>query len=381
MPRGVEVNRPLRVLHCPELVGGNARSLAAAERSIGLDSRAVALAESPFGYRADETLAPAGTSILRREALRWRLLGRALAWADIVHFNFGSTTMPSRWVTAVTEQGANPLRSTLAELYARVLEGLDLPLLRAWGVAVAVTFQGSDARPARLSPGWDASPDLTHRVDRLKRGAIARLDRHAVLIYALNPDLLSHLPERARFLPYANVDLAAVTPAPPPPRPEAPVVVHAPTHRGVKGTSALLAASERLRARGVAHELRLIEGVSHERARAMLTEADIVVDQLRIGWYGGVAVEAMALAKPLIVHLGERDLAAVPSDLRDQIPAVQATEDTIEGVLEELLTGPRTALGELGLRGRAYVERWHDPVGIARGLAADYARVARRAQA
>ena len=137
----------------------------------------------------------------------------------------------------------------------------------------------------------------------------------------------------------------------------------APTHRGLKGTPALLAASERLRARGVDHELRLIEGVSNESARAMLGEADIVVDQLRIGWYGGVAVEAMALAKPVIVHLGERDLAAVPAGLRDQIPAVRATEETIEDALEGLLTGPRSALGELGLRGRAYVERWHDPVG------------------
>jgi hypothetical protein len=42
--------RPIRVLHCPELVGGNAQQLARAERAVGLDSVAVAFDQTVFAY-------------------------------------------------------------------------------------------------------------------------------------------------------------------------------------------------------------------------------------------------------------------------------------------------------------------------------------------
>ena len=50
-------------------------------------------------------------------------------------------------------------------------------------------------------------------------------------------------------------------------------------------------------------ELDLVEGVPHEQARKRYAKADIIIDQLLVGWHGVFALEAMALGKPVITYL------------------------------------------------------------------------------
>jgi hypothetical protein len=91
----------LRVLHAPAAVGGHAPELARAERRRGLDSVSIVLEPSPQGYDVDEVLAPAGSSRLRRELARGRLLIRAFRDFDVVHLNFGSPLTPRRYPASV----------------------------------------------------------------------------------------------------------------------------------------------------------------------------------------------------------------------------------------------------------------------------------------
>src|SRR5262249_48350106 len=100
--------------------------------------------------------------------------------------------------------------------------------------------------------------------------------------------------------------------------------------------------------------------------------ADILVDQLLLGWYGGAAVECMALGKPVICYIREDDLKFIPEEMRQELPIIHASSATIYAVLKEWLTVRRHELPALGRRCRAYVERWHDPLKIAAGLKADY---------
>ncbi len=111
-------------------------------------------------------------------------------------------------------------------------------------------------------------------------------------------------------------------------------------------------------------ELVLVEGAPRAEARRALERADVVVDQLLTGWYGGIAVEAMALGNPVVAHLEPDDVARVPTKLAEEIPIVRATPESIESVLRELLTQPER-LEELGRAGRQFVERWHDPRRVA----------------
>lgn len=372
-------SRPLKILHCPELIGGNPFSIAKAERAIGLASHCIALRPHPFGYPADEILSSGGQ--IATQIARWRLLVRALGDYDVVHFNFGQSIMPQRIPTdALSDRGYRAWAKGLRNAFASVLELKDLKLLKWMGKGIVMTYQGDDARQGdylrsrfNISPA-DESGYYTQESDRMKRERIQSVDRSADAIFAVNPDLLHVLPARAQFLPYANLDISAIQPAPQRSR-AVPLVVHAPSHRGVKGTRFVLDAVRRLKSEGVKLEFVMVEGLAHIEAMKLFAEADLLVDQLLAGWYGGLAVELMALAKPVIAYLREEDMCFIPQAMREELPVVNATPQSIYQVLRDLLTVRRHQLRELGERGRKYVEMWHDPIRVASTLKTTYESV------
>lgn len=382
------MTRPLRVLHCPTTVGGNPPGLARAERRLGLDSRCVTFRQNYLAYPADEVLVPAwahgAVAGALGELAALGLLVTACRRYDIVHFNYGSTLLPATDPSRLQSTG---LAATAYRGYASAVAGLDCRLLRRCGRGIVATYQGDDARQGddcrrryttsiahAVGPGY-----YTEASDRWKRASIRRLDRYAHRLFYLNPDLGWVLPARARFTPYAHID----------PRQWRPVatdrgrllVIHAPTNRDVKGTAHVLAAVERLRAEGLDFDFRLIEGLSHAEARLAYAAADLLVDQLLAGWYGGLAVELMALGKPVVCFLRHEDFGFLPEGMAAGMPLVEANPATLQDVLRRLIVGGRPALVELGARGRRYVERWHDQQRIAADMARHYDAIAHEMEA
>ena len=380
-PAAMRGTRPLRVLHCPWNVAGHSAQLAAAERTLGADSRCVVIQETAIGFPADEVLARANPTILEREAARWRLLWRAMFWADVVHFSFGqSCLVPNAFPDLGRINWLNPV-SIAWRFYARAVWLKDLPLLLAMGKKLAVTWQGDDARQHDRSLAlFDISiaQSLGDRYyapgsDAWKRRAIAAFARYVPIHYALNPDLMHVLPSKARFLPYASFDPASVEPVLPSADSDRRLIfAHAPSHRGAKGTEHVLAAADALKAEGLAFELRLIEGMARGEAIAAYSACDVVIDQLLAGWYGGLGLEAMTLGKPVIAHLREADLFALDPDMRAALPVTNATPTTIANVMRTMIAMPRGELRALGLACRAFSEAWHDPRAIAAQTLVDY---------
>jgi glycosyltransferase involved in cell wall biosynthesis len=371
---------PLRVLHCPMVVGGNAQQLARAEREVGLRSWAVALDASPYGYQSDEILCGVGAGPVRKHLALAGLLWRALREYEVVHFNFGRTFFPH---VTPRDRGAPRRRlgvGSLVRSLARGMEFKDLAALRAARKAVFVTFQGDDVRQGdfcranfEVSIASEVDPAYySEATDRLKRRRVQKFAEFADRVYALNPDLMHVLPRGARFLPYSHIDLREWGCLPSDGEPAVPRVVHAPSHAQAKGTRFILEAVERLRQEGVAFEFRLIEGLSRDEARREYERADLLVDQLLAGWYGGLTVELMALGKPAVCYIREGDLRFVPPEMRDELPVINAAPDSIYHVLREWLTSRRAELRDRGVRSRAFVERWHDPLVIARQMEQEY---------
>lgn len=326
---------PLRILHAPADVGGNARGLSQAERDLGFESDVAVFTIGDFGYEADIDL-HAGTDqpVWRRIARRALFLREAIDRYDVFHFNFGQTLMGVRQ-------------------FGRVVD--ELPLLRRRDKTIIMTYQGCDVRP--YASCFCRKP-WCPKETAYRQPAADRALRYADRVCFLNPDLGQWLPG-ATFVPYASVDPRAIEPAPPSDREEI-VVAHAPTDRNVKGTQYVIEAIEELRAEGLPVRLDLIEGVTHAEVLARCAAADAVVDQLLIGWYGALAVEAMALARPVLCFIRESE-----NPFGDELPIVRVNPATLVDELRELV-GDAARRHDIGLAGRRFVELEHDPRVLAR---------------
>ncbi len=369
----------MKVIHLPTTVGGNPQGISRHLNEIGVTSESLTLQQNFFGYPADKVIKNECDSRLWAEIKRLWWLSYVFRY-DVVFFNFGQTLFNPLAVTS------NPERSFLEKvmlkiysIYTSLLQRLELFLLRILQRPLFIQYQGDDARQGdyslehfpitiatRVEPTY-----YTPETDALKRSQIALCDKHCRKIYALNPDLLHVLPKRAEFLPYSHISLhewqASYTQME-----DRPLRIgHAPSHRRVKGTDLILEAVQRLQKKGLNFELVMVEGLSNQKAKEQYKTIDVLVDQLFAGWYGGLAVECMALGKPVIVYIREDDLRFIPSQMRQDLPVIKTIPDTVEEAIEHVLTMPRDELLALAKKSRAYVERWHDPIIIARRLKKD----------
>lgn len=360
--------KALNVMHAPKNVGGQASTLARAENTArrlgGLSGRSFSVSFAP-----KPGAEPANVEIPLRAAADRGLLGRLRFAAGPLVYGLGNAT---RFDVLHLYFGES-LFSFSRRFSA--LEMLDLPAWRLAGKRLFMTFQGCDARiktESALAPvsacragECDYEP-CTAALDARRRRMIEKVRRHCDHIFCLNPDLLAFVPG-AEFLPYASLD-AELLERPLSARPTAaadglPVVVHAPTSQSIKGTRYVLAASEALQ-RWVPHRLVLVQGRTRRESLEAIAGADVVVDQLLVGWYGGLALEAMALGVPVVCRIDADQSARIPGPMRGELPIVSAEPATLESVLGELLSAPGR-LEEIGKEGRRYVARWHQPVRIA----------------
>jgi glycosyltransferase involved in cell wall biosynthesis len=323
----------VRVLHSPINIAGGPGAISQGLRELGVESTLLVFNERPFERGYDRTLRLRDTS--RRSSLPFNLPKQlaAFAWAvprfDAFHFHAGLTLLPKR---------------------------LNLPALRLLRKGIVFQSWGSDLRGR-------AASDVQYL-----RSA------DAVIVGSF---LTRRLAPRGPWPEYDVVHPAIVLtewqPSPVEPG-DVLRVAHAPSKRAVKGTDTVLAAVESLRARGAPIELDLIEGVPNREARRRYAAADVVIDQLRIGWYGMLAIESMALAKPVVVHLDDEAAAETEEAFGLELPLIRADERNLADVLERLIE-KRESLPELGRRSREYAERVHGHLEVARQVLAIYERV------
>jgi hypothetical protein len=359
----------MRTLHCPSSVVGHGAALAKLERSIGLDSLAIVLESNPykFGDAVHHRIGRSPLGLWRRLALlRW-----VMKDIDSVHFNFGASLLPSKTDLSVATTTPWLLRWLYNQIVG-TLELKDVQWLKTRGKHISVTFMGDDIRIgeiARMSSPFHPANDsrCTHYSkysDTLRKKKIRIFDLYADEIYALNPDLLRYLPDRAKFLPYLHVEIDALSPSYPLESANyttnRPIkIAHAPTNQIVKGTEYVIEAITHLRALGYKFDLDLIQNVDHAESLRRIAECDIFIDQLRIGWYGGVSVEAMALGKAVVCRIAKADLALIPTKMANELPIICATPADLIEVLTELMDDKTNLVNRLGKLSRGFVENWH----------------------
>jgi hypothetical protein len=239
----------------------------------------------------------------------------------------------------------------------------DIAALREAGVNVGLVFHGSDIRlPSRHAKREHWSPftpgdDLTERLETQARRHAELVESLGLPVFVSTVDLLDDVPD-AQWLP------VAIDPAPwqQAARPlfsgERPVVVHVPSNAQLKGTEQIDAVLTELHDSGVL-EYRRITGVPHSGMAAVIGDADIVVDQLRIGLYGVAAAEALAAGRIVVSYVGDAVRQRVRSLTGREVPIVEADPDTLGDVVTGLIAD-RDAAAERAAAGPGYVAELHD---------------------
>jgi glycosyltransferase involved in cell wall biosynthesis len=333
----------VKVLHAPAEIAGQASTLAKALRALGVEAHSIAYNPGFPQYTPDEMYDYDARGTLPRYAGYLKTLAAHLGRYDVYHFHFGRTLVPPH----------NP----------------DLPLYRMSGGRVVFHYHGCDIRNrAHMLKAHTraACTECDPFCNPARQRAIGKAaERYADAEFVSTPDLLESAP-RAEHLPVA-IDLADYVAQPVRSTPK--LVLHAPTNRLIKGTRYVEEAFETLRPRFPGVEFRTVERMPWHALRALMAEADVVVDQVFMGWYGMVAVEAMALGRPVLCFIR----ADFEPRLHDD-PIVRTTKETLAADLAAVLAdADREALGA---RGRAFVERENAAPVIARRLLATYERLA-----
>lgn len=327
----------MKVVIGPLNIASQPNYLAKGLRKHGIDARSLIYGTSAFKYSADEIIEVPRPPAERVEMFRNTLADVIASECDIIHFF------------------QRPFFLGIPPRSHSDLLGFEIPLLKARGRKVAYRFTGWELinRETELANnpysafrhGWDGAFD-----PHLKQEYLDFLKTYCDAFMVVDPMMKEHCPEAdivERVLPVEEFDEVGVE------RKNVPLIVHAPTTTAYKGSQFVLAALDELRDRGVKFELKLLEKVPFEEAQEWFKRADIIIDQVLIGWYGVLAMECMAMGKPVAVYM-RPDLANTP----DEIPIHNINLDNMADRLQELIEDFEIR-NDLAARGRAYVERTH----------------------
>ncbi len=344
----------MKVLHLPSSVGGQSWGLAQGERRLGLDSKVLTTSNSYFNYPYDISLhwEKKGSIGIVLDSIKAFLKYRNKF--DVFHFNYGST---------------------LVDFRKYGVYHWDLPFYPK-GKKIIFTYNGCDARQKyktmarnKIAPcnEQDCNNGICNSgvMDRKREKSIHIVSEYAHHIFAVNPDLLYFLPENvSSFLPYSIARWFEIQTSP------YNIgrnfkIAHSPTDRAVKGSRYIIAALENLK-KNYPIEIILIEGMSNKEALEICKQADLVIDQVLAGWYGGFAVEAMRMGKPVGVFIREEDLRFIPEKMAKGLKeaVINLNPFNIETVLEGYLQNPELLLSK-SKASLEYVHKWHDPTFVA----------------
>jgi hypothetical protein len=307
------------------------------------------------------------------------LLKAALHY-DIFHFHSGRTLLPL-WVDSRWSPVPRKLRPRLSWL--RRADFADLGLLKRLGKKLVFSFWGCDIRkPTPLADNPDyichyCTPQERQCNTPFRKKLIEALRRYGDGV-TMSGDLIHSWPGY-HWMPNAidtrEWDPAMVLREMPEkyrmPRDDRLMVLHSFANGGRrgdhKGTFAIRETVDSLIRQGVPLKFMEMDKVPTGDLKYLQVQADIVIDQFRLGCYGSFAMESMALARPVVGWINPdlyKDQESIP-------PVVSTPLQTLEDALLRLARDRRER-ERIGRKSRSYVEKFHDHRSIGRSLKVFY---------
>ncbi|OGM11202.1 hypothetical protein A2Z22_01815 [Candidatus Woesebacteria bacterium RBG_16_34_12] len=330
----------MKVLHAPENIAGQASMIAKAQRELGIEADVLVFNQKKYNYYCDINLSLSE----KRRIIQYILLTfnfiRCFFKYDVFHFHFGFSLLPYN---------------------------LDLPILKLFGKKIIMHYWGSDIRQSDIAINYVyfKTLDELQKIfpadnDTIKRKSIKRIEKYInisivgdyqLLPYSPNSIVVKQALEISKF-PFIGCQKEN----------NKIIIIHAPSDREKKGTKYVIPAIERLKDEKYNIDFILIENKTHYEATELYKNADIIIDQIVLESHGTLAMEAMALGKPVLCRIDEKFMKYYQG-----LPLISTDPDNIYDNLKLLIENPDLR-EELGKKGRKYVEDVHDSKKIAMHL-------------
>ncbi len=329
------IKKRMKIFHGLVNYGGQAGVFSSQLKSQGFDAFS-AVNSDRYNRKVDYKLPRSKNKFLDGFLSPIRVLIR-FSWFfrfDIFHFYFGTSLLPFH---------------------------IDLPFYMLFGKKVIMEYLGSDVQEYQRSVDqygkftnvgfyYKDGPEHDKRI--LKRRAFEKKYIDLQLVCA---PYLSEFVPGSRVLPLA-LDLSIYDPCPLQINGKIRIL-HAPTHRGNKGSDYIIDALVRLQNEGIEIDLVLVENMSHAQLIEEYKKCHLFIDQVAGGWYGTASIEAMACAKPVICFYRESYFKYI--DFGNDLPLINANIDNIYDVLKNTIS-TSDDLHTIGLNSRKFVEDVHD---------------------
>lgn len=266
------------------------------------------------------------------------------------------------------------LRCDLFVLFAPAVLPTDLyyPLLKRMGKGIITAYWGSDIRywyafsqeMADLGMYEEMAPFFEYARDRSGGSYWDKL--RTIRVAEKYSDLIISQPDCAQLQirPYmrANLPLDLSKYKFVVPGRTKPLILHAPSVPEAKGTNVVVRVVQELRDAGLEFDFRLVEKMPNSELRNLLTESDIVIDELYSATVAGLSAEAMATGNAVLVRY-MTDYCKVPLGC----PAINVNKFTLKNSLREMILDVNRRK-ELARSGRPYVESANDHIKICSDL-------------
>lgn len=332
------MKKQLRIFHGIQNIGGIGRYMADYERSKGHISDFIVFSDFTMRRNNHYNLMIDRYSKDRQILIRLSLLLLCLFKYDIFHFYFGKSFLPYN---------------------------LDLPVLKLFKKKMLMTYCGSEVRLIKIERRRNKyfnllkiglnHPNFDHKKEIMMKWQSLWINKFIAPrdLYASVSSIIPKSKIVKNLWIHNTMDFKNYI-EPVYENKKIPVLVHAPSELGIKGTKYVRRAVEKLKSRGIKFEYFEIHKVSNSEAKRIYREkADIIIDQFLLGSFGTLAVEGMYYGKPVCSYIIEE----IKKEHFPDCPIVSSTIEDLDMVLERLINNldERIKIGKLG---RSYVEKY-----------------------
>ncbi|GKX30811.1 hypothetical protein SH1V18_32910 [Vallitalea longa] len=232
----------------------------------------------------------------------------------------------------------------------------DLVVLKELNKKIFMNVWGRDALLSYRAAQYNPYVEINLQADEHIRSILEKISKYIPCCIVSNAELIEHVKDYFEKVEHINMMVDIDKYVPNNESQNIPnrnfTIIHTPSL--VSDTQSIIKAVENLKQKYDLNFYQMQE-MSSENVINDIPKADLIIDQITQGTYSHLAIESMALERPVISWVSDYMKDKYPKDL----PVISATPENIEEKLAYILDN-RDMLRNVGIEGREYVKKYHN---------------------